>query len=44
MIPEHCHRAQTMEQQAISSFWVQQNIPFQTSEQGRASYTPDNGK
>jgi len=30
-----------MEQQAVSSFWVQQSIPFQISEQGKASCTPE---
>lgn len=42
-IPEHCHRAQTVEQQAISSSWEQQNIPFPTGEQETAFCTPENG-
>lgn len=39
-LPEHCHRVQTMEQQAVSGFLVQQSTPSQISEQGKASCTP----
>lgn len=39
-IPEHYRRVQTMEQQEVSNFLGLQSTPFQTSEQGKASYTP----
>ena len=38
--PEHYRRAQTGEQLAALNFWVLQSTLFQTSEQGKASYTP----
>lgn len=40
IIPEHCHRVQTTEQQGVLGSWAQQNTPSQISEQGKASYTP----
>jgi hypothetical protein len=40
-IPEHYRRVQTMEQQEVSNFLGLQSTPFQTSEQGKASYTPE---
>lgn len=40
IVPEHCHKAQTMELQEASNFLALQSILFQTSEQRKVSYTP----
>lgn len=39
-IPGRYHRVQTAVQQGVSNFWAQQSTLSQTSEQGKASYTP----
>lgn len=40
IIPEHCHKVQTMALREASDFLGQQSTLFQIDEQRRASYTP----